>query len=184
MKHKRPPDDGRLFLYKESQLRRKSLTEANVLFNVLSVLCKMIHLIHIRLKKGGEKLITINERSTLPIYEQIIQQMKEAILKGMLQGGEKLPSVRELSASLLVNPNTVSKAYQELERQGVIETLRGKGTFVSKRTSPRMEQERLEQFQMSLRQLTVEAFYLGISTKQFKDWVDEYMRELGRDKHA
>ncbi|GEN32726.1 GntR family transcriptional regulator [Aneurinibacillus danicus] len=129
-------------------------------------------------------MIIINERSPLPIYEQIVQQMKEAILKGVLQGGEKLPSVRELSANLLVNPNTVSKAYQELERHGVIETLRGKGTFVSRHPVPRMEQERLEQFQNSLRQLAIEAFYLGIDAEQFKQWVDEYMKELGREKHA
>lgn len=129
-------------------------------------------------------MITINERSSLPIYEQIIQQLKEAIIRGILHKGEKLPSVRELSASLLINPNTVSKAYQELERQGVIETLRGKGTFVSECPAPRMEEERRKQLQASLRQLAIEAFHLGIEAEQFKKWIDEYMRELGRNTNA
>ncbi|ATO49996.1 MULTISPECIES: GntR family transcriptional regulator [Brevibacillus] len=129
-------------------------------------------------------MILINERSPSPIYEQIIQQIKELILKGILQEGEKLPSVRELSGMIVVNPNTVSKAYQELERQGIIETLRGKGTFVAKQQVPRMEIERLDKFQESLKQIVIEASYLGISTQQVQEWVEKYMLELRGDSDA
>ncbi|GKS13644.1 GntR family transcriptional regulator [Paenibacillus chitinolyticus] len=123
-------------------------------------------------------MIKINERSELPIYEQIIQGMKELILKGVLQQGDRLPSVRELSAAVLVNPNTVGKAYQELERQGIIETLRGKGTFVAKPSSPGMEKERLEKFRSTFRQLLVEAAYLGIKADQIKDWTEQFYKEI------
>lgn len=75
--------------------------------------------------------IQLDPRSNTPIWEQIVQNIKELVLKSMLAPSDKLPSVRELASLLVINPNTVSKAYQELERQGIIETLRGKGTFVS-----------------------------------------------------
>ena len=76
-------------------------------------------------------MLRIDPRSSTPIYEQIELGIKELILKGALKYGEKLPSVREMSSILTINPNTISKAYGELEREGVIETLRGKGTFIT-----------------------------------------------------
>ncbi len=128
-------------------------------------------------------MIQINERSMLPIYEQIVQQMKELIAKGVLQEDEKLPSVRELSAQLLVNPNTVAKSFQELERQGIIVTLRGKGTFVAKRTAtPGMERERMEHLQTELRRVVVEARHLGVSREQFVVWTDEEWKRFGGDE--
>lgn len=128
-------------------------------------------------------MIQISERSLLPIYEQIVQQMKELIAKGVLQEGEKIPSVRELSAQLLVNPNTVAKSFQELERQGVLVTLRGKGTFVAKRAAaPGMERERIEHLQTELRSVVVEARHLGISREQFVAWIDEEWKRFGGDE--
>lgn len=119
-------------------------------------------------------MIQINERSLLPLYEQIVNQMKELIVKGGLREGDKIPSVRELSATLLINPNTVAKAYQELERQGVIATVRGKGTFVCKPASaPGMERERGEQLREELKRLIVEARHLGIPKLSFKSWIEE-----------
>ncbi|WP_127585133.1 GntR family transcriptional regulator [Paenibacillus koleovorans] len=128
-------------------------------------------------------MIQLNERSMMPIYEQIVQQLKESIAKGILQEGDKLPSVRELSAQLLVNPNTVAKSFQELERQGVIATLRGKGTFVAKpAASPGMERERTEHLQEELRAVIVEARHLGISREQFAAWTDEEWKRFGGDE--
>lgn len=119
-------------------------------------------------------IIHIDERSLHPIYEQIIQQVKEHIAKGMMQEDDRVPSVREMSSTLLINPNTVSKAYQELERQGVIVTLRGKGTFVAKKAaSPGMEKERIEQLRSELKRLVVEAHHLGMSQEQFNAWLKE-----------
>ncbi|MBQ3422254.1 MAG: GntR family transcriptional regulator, partial [Romboutsia sp.] len=76
-------------------------------------------------------MIKIDPRSSTPIYEQIELGIKELILKGALKPNEKLPSVREMAGLLTTNPNTISKAYGELEREGIIETLRGRGTFVT-----------------------------------------------------
>lgn len=111
-------------------------------------------------------MITLQERSSLSIYEQIVEQMKSLIARGAIHPGEKIPSVRELSAMLLINPNTVSKAYQELERQGVIQTVRGKGTFASTHNIPRMAEERHVQLKEQLRRLAVEAKHLGMEHKR------------------
>jgi len=105
-------------------------------------------------------------------------QLKEQIAKGVLREGDKIPSVRELSATLLVNPNTVAKAYQELERQGVIVTVRGKGTFAAApAASPGMERERLERLKSGLNGLVVEAKHLGMSRNEFAAWVEREIDE-------
>ncbi|TFE19837.1 GntR family transcriptional regulator [Cohnella luojiensis] len=126
-------------------------------------------------------MIQINERSMTPIYEQIINQVKELIVKGGLREGDKIPSVRELSGMLLINPNTVAKSYQELERQGVIATARGKGAFVCKpAASPGMERERGEQLREEMKRLIIEARHLGMTKAGFKTWVtDEVERNWG-----
>lgn len=130
-------------------------------------------------------ILHIQDGSLLPIYEQVVQQVKEQIAKGILQEGERIPSVRELSAALLINPNTVSKAYQELERQGVLITKRGKGTFIAQTArAPGMEKERMDQLRMELKRLIVEARHLGLSRSQFQDWVEEISLDYWGNKHA
>lgn len=71
-------------------------------------------------------MFPIDARDSRPIYEQIIDQIKEQVMKGILKPGDQLPSVRQLASMLTVNANTVMKAYTELERQEVIETIRGR----------------------------------------------------------
>ena len=78
----------------------------------------------------GEKMFYIINNNNRPIYEQIKEKFIELIINNALREGDKLPSVRELASMLTVNPNTVSKAYSRLEDEGMIETLKGKGTFV------------------------------------------------------
>lgn len=130
-------------------------------------------------------MIQIHERSLLPIFEQIVSQVKELIAKGALVEGDKIPSVRELSATLLVNHNTVAKAYQELERQGVILSIRGKGAYVAKAAeSPGMLTERLRELKERLRLLVVEAHHLGIGESQLKAWIEEETARYGGEKHA
>ncbi|MCL6453956.1 MAG: GntR family transcriptional regulator [Alicyclobacillus sp.] len=87
-----------------------------------------------------------------PIYEQILQQMSSAVVRGEIALGEKIPSVRELAQALKVTPNTVMHAYQEMERSGLTETRRGQGTFI---TSSR---ERVEQFRSELADEVIDAF--------------------------
>jgi len=76
-------------------------------------------------------MFTIDPKSPLPIYEQLVAQIIRSIARGLLRSGEQMPSVRELAGTLLVNPNTVSRAYQELESRNFIVTMRGKGSFIS-----------------------------------------------------
>ena len=75
-------------------------------------------------------MIQLNYRDARPIYNQIIDGFRDQILAGILRPGDKLPSVRELASSLTINPNTIQRAYRELELQGWIATVPGKGCFV------------------------------------------------------
>ena len=76
-------------------------------------------------------MITLNYRDARPIYKQIEDAYKNLMLSGALQAGEKMPSVRELATQLAINPNTIQRAYRELESAGYIYTVSGKGTFVA-----------------------------------------------------
>ena len=89
-------------------------------------------------------MLKVDPRSSTPIYEQIELGIKELILKGALKAGEKLPSVREMSSILTINPNTISKAYGELEREGIIETLRGKGTFITDNYRAKVDDKKID----------------------------------------
>ena len=73
----------------------------------------------------------VDDDSALPVYEQLREQVKAALGRGELRRGEQLPSVRDVAASLGINPNTVNRAYTELERDGIVATKRGRGTFVT-----------------------------------------------------
>ncbi|MBF7083780.1 GntR family transcriptional regulator [Desulfallas sp. Bu1-1] len=123
-------------------------------------------------------MFKIDQRSSTPIYQQLVQEIKEAILKGILQPGDKLPSVRELSVQLTINPNTIQKSYQELERQKVIETLRGKGTFVSLNYKPSVDKEKLTVLKENLRNILVEAHYLGMKHGEILQLVTRLLEEL------
>ncbi len=76
-------------------------------------------------------MILIDYKDTRPIYEQVVERFKTLILKGAMQSDEQMPSVRALAMELSINPNTIQKAYAELERQGFIYTVKGRGSFVS-----------------------------------------------------
>jgi GntR family transcriptional regulator len=75
-------------------------------------------------------VLTVDARSGVPIYLQIIEQIKRSVALGVLQAGEQLPTVKQLALDLTINPNTVAKAYRDLEREQVIETAAGRGSFV------------------------------------------------------
>ena len=75
-------------------------------------------------------VLTVDPRSGVPIYLQVIEQIKRSVAIGILGAGEQLPTVKQLAVDLTINPNTVAKAYRELERDGVIDTSPGRGSFV------------------------------------------------------
>ena len=128
-------------------------------------------------------MIKVDPRSSTPIYEQIELGIKELIMKGALKQGEKLPSVRELAAMLTINPNTISKAYGKLEREGIIETLRGKGTFVSENIEGKVDERRMEEISGSLKKIILEASYSGITKEDFIDLTLKIFSQLGVDNN-
>lgn len=122
-------------------------------------------------------MINIDSRSSKPIYEQIIDGIKENVVRGILKPGDKLPSVRELAVMLTTNPNTVSKAYKELEREKIIEVLRGKGTYISD-FSPREDEEKMTFLKKELKQLLIEAQYMGVDKEKFMRLIEEIYKDL------
>lgn len=124
-------------------------------------------------------MIKIDSRSSKPIYEQIIDGIKENIIRGGIfkPGGDKLPSVRELAVMITTNPNTVSKAYKELEREKIIEVLRGKGTYISD-FNPKEDEEKMSFLRKELKQLLIEAQYMGIDKKEFLKLIEEIYADL------
>lgn len=97
--------------------------------NILSVLVVIVQLL--RNNKKGVKMFQIDVMSRTPVYEQIIKQTEDFLLKGILKCGDKMPSVRSLSSELSVNPNTIQKALVELDRKGLIQSVPGKGSFIT-----------------------------------------------------
>jgi len=97
-----------------------------------------------------------------PIYRQIMDQVKQAVAGGTLAAGDQLPSIRELALQLAINPNTVARAYDELERQAVLETQQGRGTFVAGRPRPEPLAERRRRLATLVRRLLVEAHHLNL----------------------
>ena len=126
-------------------------------------------------------MLEIDPRSSQPIYEQIINQIKENIMKGIMLPGDQLPSIRQLSSIVIANPNTVSKAYQELERTGVIETIRGRGTFIKKDYKPKRDDEKMNEIKLALKKLIIEMHYMGLTKEDLSQEVEEIYKELERE---
>ena len=126
-------------------------------------------------------MLKVDPRSSTPIYEQIELGIKELILKGALQGGEKIPSVREMAGILTINPNTISKAYGELEREGIIETLRGKGTYVVDNFKMKVDENKMQYISEELKKIILEASYNGMNKDSFVELALKIFSELGVD---
>lgn len=123
-------------------------------------------------------LINIDSRSSKPIYEQIIEKIQENILKGILKPGDKLPSVRELASIITINPNTISKAYIELERMKAIEVIRGKGTFVVENFKPIMDDEKMREIQEHMKKIIIESHHIGLDKAQLIIILNEIYNEF------
>jgi GntR family transcriptional regulator len=107
--------------------------------------------------------------SRIPIYRQLTEQVRAAVARGRLQPGDRLPSVRQLSRDLVVNPNTVARAYTELEREGTLVTQQGRGVFIAEPRTDLTKRARQKQLEEALDQLMVEAVHLGFSASEFLD---------------
>lgn len=113
-----------------------------------------------------------------PIYRQLAGQIREQIARGKLRAGEKLPSVRELSRSLVVNPNTVARVYTELEREGVLHTRQGLGVFVAETNSDLSRAVRRKKLRDAITAMLTEAVHLGFAKSDVVDAVAEEARQF------
>lgn len=118
-------------------------------------------------------MFRVTPQSGEPIYEQLIRQIKHAIATGALKQGDQLPTVRELAAKLVINPNTASRAYRELERQGLLETTAGRGSFVKISPPKLFRDERKKRLQPFVQQLIAEGRALSFTD----DELIELLRE-------
>ena len=117
-------------------------------------------------------MLQLDFRSRVPVYEQLTEKIKEQIVYKVLKEDEQLPSVRELALELTINPNTIQKAYRELERQGYIYSVPGKGNFVKpidKIENVRQQQELMGQ----LHKVTAELLYLGTSVEEIREAIEK-----------
>lgn len=113
-----------------------------------------------------------------PIYRQIVDQIKYLIAAGRLQAGEELPPIRVLAEELLINPNTVARAYRELEVAGLLSKRQGAGTYISGSGSPLAEQERVRIISERVDALLAEACQMDISTEELIDLIQTRERLL------
>jgi len=112
--------------------------------------------------------IVISNSSADPIYEQIKKQLKRQILKGDLKPGDPLPSIRKLARELCISVITTKRAYDDLEREGFIDTVGGKGSFVSLQNMEFLREKRLKLFEENLARMAIEASLLGLSMEDVK----------------
>ncbi|KRO04500.1 transcriptional regulator [Levilactobacillus paucivorans] len=113
----------------------------------------------------------VNDQSSLPYYEQLVLRVKQQIVQGILRPGDRLPSVREMARQEQLNPNTVSKAYKQLESQHVILTVHGKGTYVRETTAPAGDSAQVVATKKQLLTLLTEIQYLGVPLEDVVSWI-------------
>ena len=116
-------------------------------------------------------MILIDYSDRRPIYEQVTEKIAELIIRGVLPPESQLPSVRSLAMDLSINPNTIQRAYQELERKGYTYSVPGKGSFVSQRTEYLEEQR--ENILEEQRRLAEKAMCLGMDPRLLKEVIDQ-----------
>ena len=116
-------------------------------------------------------MIILDFRDRRPIYEQLIEKFQEVMMIGALEKDEKMPSVRQLASELSINPNTVQRAYGQLEREGYIYSVPGKGSFVA--DISQLKDVRKEEIRRALEQTARRAFVSGISK-------DEFLEDAGK----
>ncbi len=122
-------------------------------------------------------MFQLDLKSRKSIYEQIVDNVKELIMTGILNAEDKIPSVRELSKTLTVNPNTIQKAYRELEYQGYLYTVSGLGTFVASPSEVPIDEKRIGEVKEHLRESIKELLYIGCSLDRIRKILDELIEE-------
>ena len=128
-------------------------------------------------------MFELDTRSRKPIYEQLVDKLKELIINEVLKPDEQLPSVRQLAQELTINPNTIQKAYRELENQGFIYSQKGKGSFVNPQHRT-MDESKRESIMEEIEKLILEALYLGVTEEELMELMKKLNRSKGgRERH-
>lgn len=122
--------------------------------------------------------LRIEVRSSVPVYQQVVDGVKSAVAKGLLQPGDRLPAVRDLATELTINHNTVQKAYQELERERVIEVVRGRGTYISRDPAIPNQGERRETLYKEMCRWAIEAHHLRIRDDELQRMLEMALKEI------
>jgi GntR family transcriptional regulator len=125
---------------------------------------------------GMPNWLDVNPRSGIPIYVQLVQQIRHALDVGILRPGESLPTVRQLAAELTIAPNTIVKAYSELENLGLIESRPGVGTTVSADVNGRLPAQQREDILERLRSVIRDASQMNISDTELRTSVEEHIQ--------
>src|SRR5215831_6039114 len=129
-------------------------------------------------------LFQINYKSGKPVYLQVVDQVKAAAASGTIQSGEALPSIRPLAEELRINRNTIAKAYTELESQGVIETIPGRGCFIRPNNSPLKKEVRRKLLTEEIDQVIVQAHHLQVPAGEFLNLVRERLAAMEQRQRA
>jgi GntR family transcriptional regulator len=129
-------------------------------------------------------LLQINFKSGMPVYLQVVDQIKAAAASGTMQTGEPLPSIRPLAEELRVNRNTIAKAYTELESQGIIETIPGKGCFIKPNNSPLRKEVRRKLLIEEIDQVIVQAHHLQVPPSEFLNLVRDRVAVMEERQRA
>lgn len=125
--------------------------------------------------------ILIDPRSERPVYQQIIDHIKREIALKHVLPGDRIPTVRELAGQLVINPNTIAKAYKYLEQEGVLTTRPGAGAFVAEGGSRLSEEARQKIVCDLLDRAAVEAVTLKIGPEQYRQWFEETLKTYGME---
>lgn len=122
--------------------------------------------------------IRIDNASNRPVYQQIIDQIKRDIAMGRLIKDEKLPTVRQLAAQLAINPNTIAKAYRQLESEGIINTKPGSGAFIANLDSNLSKKKKKKLLSDELERIAVEAFHMQIDRQKLLELFNNAIEKL------
>ncbi|HLH16347.1 MAG TPA: GntR family transcriptional regulator [Bryobacteraceae bacterium] len=128
--------------------------------------------------------IEIDTGNGVPIYLQIVEQIKRNVAMGRLRAEEGLPSVRQLAVDLTINPNTVARAYLELEHEGIIYKRQGQGTFVSAQAEETSRRERQREAAALLEQALAEAFDSGMTREEIGELYRRLIARYGKEQSS
>lgn len=126
--------------------------------------------------KRGDRLFIVNPRNKTPIYEQLVDQLRQQIASGVLCADEMLPSMRQLSIELGINPNTIQKAYRQMEQEGLIYTVSGRGCFVTDDVAAFMQKQKKARLDALVRE-AARAREMGVTAEEIQAALRDVYKE-------